>query len=81
MSVVEGAPHPNAVKVYLDWLLSKEGQTLFAKAMNYISARVDVPTDHSPWRVPKPGAIKSYTLEAMAVKRELVPKLQKLFGR
>ncbi len=74
------APHPHAARVYINWLLSKEGQTMFAKAMNYISARVDVPTDHSPWRVPKKGAIKSYTPEAMKVKSKLVPKLQKVFG-
>ncbi len=75
------APHPNAAKVYVNWLLSKSGQTLFSRAMGYISARQDVSTKHSPWRVPKPGSIKTYTLEAMAVKRELVPKLQKVFGR
>ncbi len=81
LSAYNNAPHPNAAKVYINWLLSKEGQTLFARAMNYISARVDVPTDHSPWRVPKEGAIKTYTLEAMAVKRKLVPILNKVFGK
>lgn len=81
LALYNKAPHPNAAKVYINWLLSKEGQTLFARAMSYISARVDVPTDHSPWRVPKPGAIKTYTIEAMKVKSTLVPKLQKVFGR
>ncbi len=81
VALYNNAPHPNAAKVYINWLLSKEGQTLFSRAMGYISARRDVSTDHSPWRVPAPGAIKTYTMEAMKVKRELVPKLQKVFGR
>jgi ABC-type Fe3+ transport system substrate-binding protein len=76
------APHPNAAKVYLNWLLSKEGQTECARTMGYISARLDVPTDHSPWRVPTKGAIKTYTPEAMQVKDKfVVPLLQGLFGR
>jgi len=61
--------------------LSKEGQTIFARANGYVSARLDVPTDHTePWRVPLPGAIKTYTKEAMAVKEKLTPLLQDIFG-
>ncbi len=81
LALYNNAPHPNAAKVFINWLLSKEGQTLFSRKMGYISARRDVPTEHSPWRVPKPGAIKTYTLEAMKVKAELKVKLQKVFGR
>src|SRR5579862_5835558 len=40
------APHPNAAKVYLNWLLTKQGQTGFVRALGYVSARLDVPTDH-----------------------------------
>lgn len=65
------APHPNAAKVYINWLLSKEGQTGFATVNGYISARLDVPTDHSPWRVPIPGSIKTYTRQAIDTKDEL----------
>ena len=53
------APHPNAAKVYINWLLSKEGQTEFAVASGYISSRLDVPTDHAAWRTPIPGGIKN----------------------
>ncbi len=81
LALFNNAPHPNAAKVYINWILSKEGQTLFSRAMGYISTRLDVPTDHSPWRVPKPGAIKTYTQEAMRVKDKLVPMLQDVFRR
>lgn len=76
------APHPNAAKLYINWLLSKEGQTAFARAMGYVSARLDVPTDHQPaWRVPTTGAIKTYTWEQGALKEEkLVPLLKEVFG-
>lgn len=43
------APHPNAAKVFINWLLSKEGQTAFSLARQDASARVDVPTDHLPY--------------------------------
>ncbi len=36
------APHPNAAVVFLNWLLGKEGQTVFAKAMGAPSSRLDV---------------------------------------
>lgn len=71
------APNPNAAKIYINWLLSKEGQTSFARANGYVSARLDVPTDHTePWRVPLPGAIKTYTRAAMQV-RDSVQSLLK----
>ncbi|HET8562488.1 MAG TPA: extracellular solute-binding protein [Candidatus Binatia bacterium] len=75
------APNPNAAKIYINWLLSKEGQTIFARANGYVSARLDVPTDHTePWRVPLPGAIKTYTKAAMQVRGNLQPLLQEVFG-
>jgi iron(III) transport system substrate-binding protein len=81
LALFNKAPHPNAAKVYINWLLSKEGQTVFARANGYVSARLDVPTDHAePWRVPQPGAIKTYTKAAMQVKDNLMPLLHEVFG-
>lgn len=40
------APHPNAARVLINWLLSKEGQSLWHKAKLTGSARLDVPRDH-----------------------------------
>ncbi len=81
LALFNRAPHPNASKVYINWLLSKEGQTIFARACGYISSRLDVPTDHTePWRVPVTGAIKTYTKEAIQVKKDIQPLLQEVFG-
>jgi iron(III) transport system substrate-binding protein len=81
LALFNKAPHPNAAKIYINWLLSKEGQTVFARASGYVSARADVPSDHTePWRMPQPGAIKTYTKAAMQVKDHLMPLLNEAFG-
>jgi iron(III) transport system substrate-binding protein len=81
LALFNKSPHPNAAKIYINWLLSKEGQTIFARGNGYVSSRLDVPTDHAePWRVPQPGAIKTYTKGAMQVRDSLAPLLQEVFG-
>jgi iron(III) transport system substrate-binding protein len=54
--LINRAAHPNAAKIFLNWLLGKEGQTAFSRGMGYVSRRVDVSTDHVPkYWIPKPG--------------------------
>jgi len=54
--VFKKTPHPNATRVFLNWFLTREGQTLFAKAVKQQSARLDVPTDFlNPWEMRQPG--------------------------
>jgi iron(III) transport system substrate-binding protein len=48
ITVVRNAPHQNAVKVYIDYLLSREGQISWSKASGLASLRTDVPKDHIP---------------------------------
>ncbi|HEX9879051.1 MAG TPA: extracellular solute-binding protein [Candidatus Binatia bacterium] len=80
--LINRAPHPNAAKVFINWLLSAEAQNSFARAMAYVSGRLDVPAGHlEPWRIPLPGAIKTYDLEAIKAKGPLVEVLQEAFGR
>jgi iron(III) transport system substrate-binding protein len=45
VNLVNRAPNPNAAKLFINWLLSREGQYVFAKAINSPSLRKDV--DHS----------------------------------
>ncbi len=80
LTMFNRAPHPNATKVYINWLLSKEGQTDYARLNGNISARLDVPTDHAPWRVPMPNAIKSYDRAAEDVKDDMVAVFKEAFG-
>jgi iron(III) transport system substrate-binding protein len=47
-TVVRNAPHQNAIKVFIDYLLSREGQISWSKASGLPSLRTDVPKDHIP---------------------------------
>jgi len=62
VALMKQAPHPNAAKVFINWLLSAEGQTLWTRITGDNSRRLDVegPAD----TVPLPG---SYNL---AVEKE-----------
>ena len=44
LSVVKNAAHPNATKVFVNWLLSKEGQEIYGRAMGQATRRLDVDT-------------------------------------
>lgn len=81
---VNRAPHPNAGKVFLNWLLTKEGQTAFSKGMGYVSRRLDVPTDHVPsYWVPKDGVKywPGYYEEDATMSPEQITFLKSIFGR
>jgi len=40
--VLKDNPHPNATRVFVNWLLSQEGQEIFARVMGHVSRRFDV---------------------------------------
>jgi iron(III) transport system substrate-binding protein len=42
VALVNKARHPNAAKVYINWLLGKNAQTLLSKAAGWVSRRKDV---------------------------------------
>jgi iron(III) transport system substrate-binding protein len=44
LGVVKNPPHPNATKVFVNWLLSKEGQDFYSKIMLQSTRRLDVDT-------------------------------------
>jgi iron(III) transport system substrate-binding protein len=44
LTVIKNPPHPNATKVFINWLLSKDGQEIFGRAMGVASRRLDVDT-------------------------------------
>ncbi len=46
LSLIQNPAHPNAAKVFINWLLSREGQTIASQKMAIQSARLDVPTEH-----------------------------------
>lgn len=44
LTVIKNPPHPNATKVFANWLLSKEGQEIFGKSIGQATRRLDVDT-------------------------------------
>ncbi|HLQ31192.1 MAG TPA: extracellular solute-binding protein [Chloroflexota bacterium] len=80
VSVFNKAPHPNATKVYVNWLLTKEEQEAYARANVFTDARVDVNGDWTePWRVPVPNGIRTDGEAAVAVREKLLPVLAEAF--
>jgi iron(III) transport system substrate-binding protein len=53
IALMNRAPHPNAAKVFINWFLSREGQTLLQKVMSAPgdpknSRRIDISKEHIP---------------------------------
>lgn len=44
LTVLKNPPHPNAAKVFVNWLLSRDGQEVFTRGMGVGSRRLDVDT-------------------------------------
>ena len=85
VSLVNRAPNPNAATVYVNWLLSKNGQTAWQNAINVASRRLDV--DKSKPLVaesapdPKGAYWPSYTEENQTRDKREEELITELFGR
>ncbi len=56
VSLMNHASHPNAARVFVNWIASKEGVTVYSKAEGQVPARSDVePTWLDASQIPKPG--------------------------
>jgi iron(III) transport system substrate-binding protein len=45
LAVIKNRPHPNATKVFVNWLLGKDGQEVWTKSMSQPTRRRDVDTE------------------------------------
>ena len=74
----KNAPHPNATKVYLNWFLSRDGQSVWQKLTGRNSFRTDIPKDtipHKDEQVPKDDG--KYLLSSLPQYEDVKP-LRKL---
>jgi ABC-type Fe3+ transport system substrate-binding protein len=46
LALINRAAHPNAAKLFVNWILDKEGQTVLSRAAGIASVKTNVPTDH-----------------------------------
>ncbi|MBI4333074.1 MAG: extracellular solute-binding protein [Chloroflexi bacterium] len=85
LMVFDRAPHPNAAKLFTNWVLSWEGGEIMSKHSGYLSARADVSTEgFDPIFVPGPKdglPIEEYKLQegnmtklGAAIFKDLLPK-------
>lgn len=81
--VINGRPHPNATSIFINWLLGKEGQTIFARYYDSQSARVDVPTEHvreDERRVPNMDYFNGESEEFLMKQPEHAITAREIFG-
>ena len=56
LGLFKNPPHPNAAKLFLNWILMKDGQTAWNSAWKTASVRTDVDNSWVPeFIIPKPG--------------------------
>lgn len=82
VSLVNRAPHPNAAKVFINWLLSREGQEVWSRATLNPSVRLDVSSEHvEPEKRREPG-VKYYVQdeEFYLANPEQVKVAKEIFG-
>ena len=78
VAIPNKVPHPNAAKLFVNWLLTKDAQVVFARAYGQPSARVDVSLEGmDPGLLPAPGETVHILDEDFWLS---VPKLTPLVG-
>ena len=57
VALYSNAPHPNAARVFVNWMASKEGSEIYARALNMVPVRTDIDASSfmPPEVIPKPG--------------------------
>lgn len=75
-ALINKAPHPNAAKVFINWLLSRDGQLQWQKSTDNNSLRMDVPKDmlSDPRLVPKEGG--KYLITSLPQYEDVKPLLK-----
>jgi iron(III) transport system substrate-binding protein len=73
LALMNRAPHPNAAKVFVNWLLSREGQGTFQKVMSQPgdprdSRRIDVSKDHVPPSERRKDGMKYFDVDDLDAK-------------
>jgi iron(III) transport system substrate-binding protein len=55
IALLNRAPHPNAAKVFVNWIASREGLALLGRARQKPTTRNDIDESYAlPWEVPRP---------------------------
>ncbi len=77
VALLNRAPHPNAARVFVNWIASKEGMEILSRSRGRPTTRNDV--DESfvpPWEIPRPGVDYFDTYNWEFIVKEL-PKIRR----
>lgn len=78
--LLKNAPHPNAARIFANWILTKEAQEAVARAQDTASRRLDVSSSHLvPQRQPQPGFKYIYDYETLPMVEELTNIIKEIF--
>jgi ABC-type Fe3+ transport system substrate-binding protein len=80
VAILEGAPHPNAAKLFVNWLASKEGNELWNRTMGTAPLRNDIDESFLPPElIPKDGVqyFDTFDWEFTVTKKEMVRQRMK----
>jgi len=82
-AVITGSPHPNAARLFMDWFVSKEGQTAYTKSSGAPPIRKDVPdpTTEAARLTPQRAIIQTVDDNNVANQYYREKWLDKLWGR
>ena len=75
IAMMSNAPHPNAAKVFVNWLASKEGSEVFNRAMGTVPTRNDIDESFLPPEIIPQEGVKyfdTYDWEFTVTKKEKV---------
>jgi ABC-type Fe3+ transport system substrate-binding protein len=79
------APHPNAAKLFVNWIAGRNGLEVFANSTQSASLRTDVKYDNLPaWLFPQKGSTYMDTSEWKFVTQQheaALDKVQELLGK
>ena len=56
VGLINQSPHPNAARVFLNWIASREGVEILGRARGRPTTRNDIDESYAPpWEIPRPG--------------------------
>jgi iron(III) transport system substrate-binding protein len=86
VTLMNKAPHPNAAKLFVNWIAMKEGNELFNRAQVLVSTRKDVDSSWAPdYLIPSPGVnyFDTYSWEFTSQQRspQELERIKQITGR
>lgn len=84
MVLLNKAPHPNAARVFVNWIASKEGLETYARSYGSVPMRNDIDESFlAPYLIPKPGInyFDSGSWEFLAAVEKTRLRIKELLGK